>query len=380
MASLFVLDATTKSITAKLSGSPTTTNPVFVSSWADDTGSALTEGSTDGILNGSSNVTLVASPSGSNKRVIKYITIQNDDTAAVTVSIQYDDNGTFRNIAVVTLQVNDSWTTDGTYDTNGNIKTITTPGSLTLTGDVTGSGTSPITTTVAKIAGTAVTATTGTTNVVFDHSPTLVTPTLGVAAATTINKVTITAPATGSTLTIADGKTLTANHTFTINGGDSAILAIAASKTLTASNSLTLAGTDATTMTFPGTSDTVAGLGTAQTFTAQVKMNNEIDVNNAVTVSSNAGTVPVTFKLNTFTNSSAATMAITMATASAVDGQMTIVRIYDASGVAETIGWTNTENSTVSVPTTSNGSTTLPLTVGFMFNSQTTKWRCIAVA
>lgn len=144
--------------------------------------------------------------------------------------------------------------------------------------------------------------------------------------------------------------------------------------------SSTYTGTAAATYTFPGASATVAGLGTTQIFTGQDKFNNIIDVNNAVTVTSNAGTVPVTFRLNTFTNSSAATMAITMATASAVDGQMTIVRIYDATGVAETIGWTNTENSTVSVPTTSNGSTTLPLTVGFMFNGATSKWRCIAFA
>jgi hypothetical protein len=79
-------------------------------------------------------------------------------------------------------------------------------------------------------------------------------------------------------------------------------------------------------------------LAASQTFTGQNKFNNIVDVNNAVTVTTNAGTVPVTFRLNTFTNSSAATMAITMATASAVDGQMTIVRIYDFSAVAQTIG------------------------------------------
>jgi hypothetical protein len=62
-------------------------------------------------------------------------------------------------------------------------------------------------------------------------------------SASNINKVTVTAPATGSTLTIADGKTLTAN------------------------NSLTLAGTDATTMTFPSTSATIARTDAAQTFT-----------------------------------------------------------------------------------------------------------------
>jgi hypothetical protein len=75
--------------------------------------------------------------------------------------------------------------------------------------------------------GTGVTSSTGTTAVVLSTSPTLVTPVLGVATATSVNKVALTAPATSATLTIADGKTLTA------------------------SNSLTLAGTDATTLTFP---------------------------------------------------------------------------------------------------------------------------------
>lgn len=40
-------------------------------------------------------------------------------------------------------------------------------------------------------------------------SPVLTTPTLGVASATTLNKITITAPATGATLTIPDGVTFT---------------------------------------------------------------------------------------------------------------------------------------------------------------------------
>ena len=103
-------------------------------------------------------------------------------------------------------------------------------------------------------------------------------------------------------------------------------------------------------------------------------------IKNTVTVTANAGSTSVSFKENDFSNSSAATMAITCTTASAKDGQPLIVRIYDFSAVAQTIGWTNTENSTVSVPTTSNGSTTLPLTVGFMYNGATSKWRCVAVS
>jgi hypothetical protein len=47
-------------------------------------------------------------------------------------------------------------------------------------------------------------------------SPTLVTPILGVATATSINKVAITAPATSSTLTIADGSSLITSGAFSI--------------------------------------------------------------------------------------------------------------------------------------------------------------------
>ena len=105
-----------------------------------------------------------------------------------------------------------------------------------------------------------------------------------------------------------------------------------------------------------------------------------INLNNNVTVTTNAGTVSTSYRVSTFTNSSAAAMTITMSTTGAIDGQMTMVRIYDFSAATQTISWVNTENSTVIAPTTSNGSTTLPLTVGFMYNAQTSKWRCIASA
>lgn len=101
---------------------------------------------------------------------------------------------------------------------------------------------------------------------------------------------------------------------------------------------------------------------------------------NTVPVTSNAGTIPITHRLHNFTNSSAAAMTITLTTTGAVDGQMAIIRIYDASAATQSISWVNTENSAVSVPTTSNGSTTLPLTVGFMYNNATSRWRCIASA
>jgi hypothetical protein len=52
------------------------------------------------------------------------------------------------------------------------------------------------------------------------NSPTLTTPVLGVASATTINKVSITAPATSAVLTIADGVTLSAGANASVSGSN----------------------------------------------------------------------------------------------------------------------------------------------------------------
>lgn len=63
-------------------------------------------------------------------------------------------------------------------------------------------------------------------------SPSLTTPTLGVASATSINKVTITQPASSATLTIANNKTFTSNNTLTLAGTDSSTLNIGTGGTL----------------------------------------------------------------------------------------------------------------------------------------------------
>ena len=149
---IFVLDATTESIVVAMSGAAATTNPDFTSAWADDTGSAFTEGSTDGALNGTSSVTLVAAPAASTRRVVKNITIYNKDTAAVTITVSFNANSTLRNIAKVTLQVGDTWTVDGSYDTNGGLKQ--TAGTVNL-GSVTGSFVSGTLKLAGSTSGTA---------------------------------------------------------------------------------------------------------------------------------------------------------------------------------------------------------------------------------
>ena len=91
--------------------------------------------------------------------------------------------------------------------------TLPTSGTLATTSDKLSAFAA---TTSAELAG-VISDETGSGALVFATSPTLVTPTLGVATATSINKVAITAPASGSTLTIQDGFTLLVSGDSTVN-------------------------------------------------------------------------------------------------------------------------------------------------------------------
>lgn len=73
---------------------------------------------------------------------------------------------------------------------------------------------------------------------------------------------------TTAAMVVGAGASLATVSTGTIAATSVTGLSVTSGKTLTVSNSLTLAGTDATTMTFPATSQTIAGLTTAQTWGA----------------------------------------------------------------------------------------------------------------
>jgi hypothetical protein len=167
-----------------------------------------------------------------------------------------------------------------------------------------------------------------------------VTPTLGVATATSINKVAITAPATSATLTIANGKTLTANNSLTLAGTDG--------KTLTTNNSLTLEGTDSTTMTFPSTSASIARTDAAQTFTGDQTINGTIIGN--VQSLTGPGAVDVTSFSTAFT-STATGNALTLANG-------TVGEIKVVAYVAEAAG----ADTGILTPTTRVGYSTITFT------------------
>lgn len=171
---------------------------------------------------------------------------------------------------------------------------------------------------------TAVTDETGSGALVFANTPTLVTPTLGVATATSVNKMAITAPATSSTLAVADGKTFTVNH------------------------SLTLAGTDTTTMTFPSTSATIARTDAAQTFTGDQTFASGII--GSIQSLSGPGAVNITQVSTAFT-STATGNALTLANG-AVGEIKTIVYVAEAAGA----------DTGVLTPTTRVGYSTITFT------------------
>lgn len=181
----------------------------------------------------------------------------------------------------LTLPVDDG-TSNQVLTTDGSgVLSWTTPSG---TGDVVGP---------ASATDNAVARFDGTTGKLIQNSAVTIADTSGDITAGKYNGLTITA-STG-TLTIANGKTLTANasttfagtdgktltisNSGTLAGGDAFVLAIAAGKTLTASNSGTLAGGDAfvlaiaagktltvsNTLTFTGTDGSSVAFGTGGT-------------------------------------------------------------------------------------------------------------------
>jgi hypothetical protein len=184
--------------------------------------------------------------------------------------------------------------------------TVTIPTPFTL-------GAVSVTTTGTQLNYLAsATGTTGTAsaNLVFSTSPTLVTPTLGAATATSINGLTLTSSA-GGVFTLAAGKTFTVSNTLTFTGTDTSsvgfgtggtvlyttgagtgltfpgTLSIASGKTLTASNTLTFTGTDTSSVAF-GAGGTVlytTGSGASLTFpgTLSIASGKTFTVSNTIT-------------------------------------------------------------------------------------------------
>jgi hypothetical protein len=202
-----------------------------------------TPGQTTGLLNGTTAVTIVSPPT-SGQRMVKLGIIFNSDKNVVTPIVELVSNTTVeivpRNVLAVNKvlyfgeqdlselsldddpvngEINQGITSNWAYDHDTTKTGVHGAGvdDLMNTGDLgTNVGTFLKTPSSSNLLS-AVTDETGTGALVFANTPALVTPTIGVATATSINKVAITAPATSSTLVIADGQTLTCETTSVVN-------------------------------------------------------------------------------------------------------------------------------------------------------------------
>lgn len=206
-----------------------------------------------------------------------------------------------------------------------------------------------------SFGGVIPTGSTGTGRLVFDNTPTLITPILGVASVTSINKVVITAPATAATLTILNNKTLTVN------------------------NILTLAGTDSTVMTFPATSATIARTDAANTFTGHQTIE-------GVTTTGATGTGNLVFASSpTITTPTITTPTIADFTNAAHDhqdaddgGQLTGAAISDKTGSGTTVVMSSTP--TIVTPTIAQINNSSAPGVALQLRTQTDNSNSIASA
>ena len=121
---ILVLDTITKSIKAKLAKTVTTAQPSVVSTWADSSDGIFVEGSTETTLSNTSKITIIPAPYSNYRRIIKSITILNNDTVPVDITIIYDHNGLETKLCIITLLPEQSWSFDGIVGSNGSIDTI----------------------------------------------------------------------------------------------------------------------------------------------------------------------------------------------------------------------------------------------------------------
>ena len=179
-------------------------------------------------------------------------------------------------------------------------------------------------TTSAQLAG-VISDETGSGALVFATSPTLVTPVLGVATATTVNKVTITAPATSATLTIVNGGSLITAGAFSTTLTSTATTAVTLPTTGTLA---TLAGTEAL------TNKTITATAKA-TFGAIVK------VPQTYTPSA-AGTATLDCSLGDVHRITMPAGNITIALSSITDGQSIHIAITQDGTGSRTVTWFST--------------------------------------
>jgi hypothetical protein len=101
---MLILTQTTDSLQVKLAAVITTSQAQCFVSYRNTTSSAITPLRTVANTNSTTSVTLVSSPSASNQRIVDYLSIYNADTASITPTVLFNDNGTTYELFSATIQ------------------------------------------------------------------------------------------------------------------------------------------------------------------------------------------------------------------------------------------------------------------------------------
>lgn len=102
---MIVLTETTDNLQVVLGGAVATNQLRCMASWRDITASAYTPGRTLTNTNSTTDVNVVPAPGASTQRVVDFLSIYNADTAAATVTLKLDANGTEYEVFKATIGV-----------------------------------------------------------------------------------------------------------------------------------------------------------------------------------------------------------------------------------------------------------------------------------
>lgn len=335
---MIILDSTVRSLQAKLSGAPATNQLPIVASYIDVTALAYTPGTNTTATNSGTAVDVVAAPAASTQRQVKLVTIRNSDTASVTLTLQYNDNGTARIIWSGTLAIGDTFV----YTDGEGLRVIDSSGQMKSSG----SGGAP--------GGSDK-------NVQYDNA--------------------------GAFGGIANNSTATNKYLQQVSSGTPSFQQVAVADIAASTSSalgvgsIELGHATDTTLSRAAAGDlAVEGVSVLTTSNTKAVTNKRI-TRRVVTVTQ-AATPTINTDNTDVASITGLAQAITSMTTNLsgtpAAGESVIIEITD-NGTARAITWgTSFEASTVALPTTTVISA--KLTVGFFWNSATSKWRCVAAA